>query len=179
MMGWHFRRFGCVALVILPISLAAATEIAAVAPEAADQQNEALALTQMGTRYEHAEGVARDLHQAANLYCRAARIGRAEAQYRLGWMYANGRGVPRDDGTAAALFAMAAAQGHAQSKRILFYVRPKAATTLPACLLVAEWVPGLQLSRELSSTETVGEGYKPYDHAQKPLTVRSTMHAAR
>jgi TPR repeat protein len=178
-MGWHFLRFGCVALLVLPISLAVATDIPAAAPEAAAQQDETLALTQLAIRYEHAEGVARDFHQAANLYCRAARIGRAEAQYRLGWMYANGRGVPRDDDTAAALFALAAAQGDEPSKRILLYVRPKSATSLPACLLVVEWVPSLKLSRELSAAENVGEGYKLYQHAQGSPTARSTMQALR
>src|SRR6185295_9995238 len=108
-------------------------------------QNRAVDLMQLAARYEHAEGVDRDFNRAANLYRQAARVGRAAAQYRLGWMYANGRGVARDDGIAAVLFAMAAAQGHEQSKRILFYVRPKPATTLPACLLETAWVPSLKM----------------------------------
>ena len=178
-MGGHFLRRGWAALVMLPISLAAANGIPAVAPDGAAGQDEALALIQLATRYENAEGVARDFHYAANLYCRAARIGRAEAQYRLGWMYANGRGVPRDDGIAAALFEMAAAQGHAQSKRILLYVRPKSATTLPVCLLVAEWVPSLKITRELSAVETVGEAYRLDPHALSSPATRSTMQANR
>jgi TPR repeat protein len=153
--GWHFFRFGCVALAMLQISLAAADGIPAVAPEAAAHQDKAFALTRTAMRYEHAEGVAGDFHHAANLYCRAARLGRAEAQYRLGWTYANGRGVPPDDGIAAKLFAVAAAQGHAQSKRILSFVRPKSATTLRKCLLVAKWIPGLKFSRDLPAI-TVG-----------------------
>ena len=170
-MSLHFLAWSSAALLALPISLAAANGIPATHPEAAVQQDEALAMTHMATRYEHAEGVARDLHHAANLYCRAARIGRAEAQYRLGWMYANGRGVPRDDGIAAALFAMAAAQGHEQSQRILMYVRPKPATTLPACLLVAEWTPDLKMSRELAGVENVHAADNT--HQGSPASVRA------
>ena len=61
--------------------------------------------------YEHGEGVGRDQARAAQLYCEAARLGDAEAQYNLGWMYANGRGVERDDKLAAYFFNAAAEQG--------------------------------------------------------------------
>ncbi len=61
--------------------------------------------------YEHGEGVTRDRTRAAALYCEAARLGDAEAQYNLGWMYANGRGVAHDDVLAAYFFNAAAEQG--------------------------------------------------------------------
>ncbi|MFO1293934.1 MAG: transglycosylase SLT domain-containing protein [Rubrivivax sp.] len=64
---------------------------------------------------EYGDGVARDALRAAELYCRAARYGDAEAQYALGWMLANGRGIERNDAHAAHLFAAAAEQGHAQA----------------------------------------------------------------
>jgi hypothetical protein len=38
---------------------------------------------------EHGDGVPRDPVRAAELYCRAARHGDAEAQYSLGWMLVN------------------------------------------------------------------------------------------
>jgi soluble lytic murein transglycosylase-like protein len=63
--------------------------------------------------YEHGEGLPKDQHIAAAIYCEAASAGNAEGAFRLGWMYANGRGVPHDDGTAAALFDLAADAGHA------------------------------------------------------------------
>ena len=175
-MGTRFLRFSSMTLLMLPITVAAANGLPVAAPDAPD---EARALTQMAVRYEHAEGVARDLHLATKLYCRAARIGRAEAQYRLGWMYANGRGVPRDDAIAAALFAMAAAQGHAQSQRILLYVRPKSATMLPACMLVTAGIPELKLSRELSVAENAGANHDVYADTPDALDARPAMHAAR
>ena len=64
---------------------------------------------------EYGDGVPRDALRAAELYCRAARYGDAEAQYALGWMLANGRGIERNDAHAAHLFAAAAEQGHAQA----------------------------------------------------------------
>ena len=69
--------------------------------------------------YEHGEGVIRDQARAARLYCEAARLGDAEAQYNLGWMYANGRGVERDNKLAAYFFNAAAEQGMMQAVRML------------------------------------------------------------
>ena len=66
-----------------------------------------------------ANGQPRDPVLAAQLYCRAARFGDAEAQYRLGWMLTNARGIARDDAQAAHLFAAAAEQGLAQAQQML------------------------------------------------------------
>lgn len=69
--------------------------------------------------YENGEGVDRDPALAAQLYCRAARLGDAPSQFNLGWMYANGRGVERSDSTAAFFFHAAAEQGWEQAVRML------------------------------------------------------------
>jgi TPR repeat protein len=172
-------RLGRFARAMLALSLAAANGIAAAADNAPVGHEDAQSLTQLAAQYENAEGVDKDFKRAANLYCRAARIGRAEAQYRLGWMYANGRGVPRDDGIAAVLFAMAAAQGHEQSKRILLYVRPQPNTMLPACLLVTVWVPSLKLSTELTAEVNIGAAHGGYNDSPSALSSRATMQAAR
>ncbi len=87
------------------------------------------------TQYEHAEGVPRDFERAAALYCKAARLGDAEAQFALGWMYANGRGVPRDDGVAAQIFALAADRGHPAAKVMRGYTESPIHAPLPTCLL--------------------------------------------
>jgi sulfur relay (sulfurtransferase) DsrC/TusE family protein len=83
--------------------------------------------------HEHGEGVPRNFQRAAELYCKAAGQGNAEAQFSLGWMYANGRGVTRDDDLAAGLFGLAAAQGHEPAKRMQRYVG-EASNNLPKCL---------------------------------------------
>ena len=65
---------------------------------------------------EHGDAsVDADPVRAAELYCRAARYGDAEAQYSLGWMLTNERGIERNDAQAAHLFAAAAEQGHVQA----------------------------------------------------------------
>jgi soluble lytic murein transglycosylase-like protein len=64
---------------------------------------------------EHGEGVPRDPLRAAELYCRAARYGDAEAQFSLAWMLTNARGIERNDAQAAHLFVAAAEQGHRQA----------------------------------------------------------------
>lgn len=99
------------------------------------------ALVALALKYEHAEGVPRDFAKAAELYCRAARLGLADAQFALGWMYANGRGVSRDDAVAAHLFAMAAEQGHGHAQGMVRYTSTSAATSLPRCLLPEESAP--------------------------------------
>jgi soluble lytic murein transglycosylase-like protein len=83
--------------------------------------------------YEHGDGVPRDALRAAELYCRAARHGDAEAQYNLAWMKTNSRGIERNDAEAAHLFAAAAEQGFEQAKNILARMgQPRGEP--PACL---------------------------------------------
>lgn len=85
-------------------------------------------------RHEHGEGVPRDEALAANLYCYAARLGDANAQYALGWMIANGRGFARDDGMAWRLFALAAGQQHMQAATLMASLPPRPDAALPACM---------------------------------------------
>jgi Transglycosylase SLT domain/Sel1 repeat len=67
---------------------------------------------------EHGDGLPRDPVRAAELYCRAARHGDAEAQYNLAWMLTNARGIERNEAVAAHLFAAAAEQGFAQARNM-------------------------------------------------------------
>ena len=110
-----------------------ATQLAAL--ELAAGSGDPKAQTELAVKYEHAEGVPKDFQQANRLYCRAAKQGYADAQFKLGWVYANGRGVARDDGVAALLFRMAADQGHEYAAKLLPYVRNRADTQMPSCLL--------------------------------------------
>lgn len=93
------------------------------------------ALVALAARYEHAEGVPRDYQKAAALYCKAARVGDADAQYALAWMYANGRGVPHDDAIAAEIFSLAADRGHVAAKAMQQMTGSSASAPLPGCLL--------------------------------------------
>ena len=103
--------------------------------ERAALEEDPVALTELALRYEHAEGLPKDFQKANWFYCRAARHGHAEAQFKLGWIYANGRGVPRNDGVAAMLFSMAAERGHAHAARLLQYIVARPGSQLPSCLL--------------------------------------------
>lgn len=91
-------------------------------------------LASLALKYEHAEGVPRDRARAVALYCKAARMGDADAQYSLGWMYANGRGVSRNDNIASHLFAMAAKQGHVHAQKMGLYTTASSSQSLPTCL---------------------------------------------
>ena len=81
--------------------------------------DDAEAQFRLGQRYEHGEGVPRDVALSVRLYCHAAARGSADAEYALGWLYANAREVTRDDRLAAPWFARAAAQGDQYATRML------------------------------------------------------------
>jgi len=82
---------------------------------------------------ENGEGVERDPMAAAKLYCEAARLGDAAAQFNLAWMYSNGRGVERSDQWAAFFFHAAAEQGYEQAQRMLSQVGGPP-TYVPDCM---------------------------------------------
>ena len=82
---------------------------------------------------EHGDGVPRDPVLAAQLYCRAARHGDAEAQFNLAWMLTHARGIERDDAQAAHLFAAAAEQGLVQARNMLIAMGTPLGPP-PACL---------------------------------------------
>ncbi len=94
-------------------------------------------LTAEAVRLENGENIGRDYAMAADLYCRAARTGDAEAAYRLGWMYANGRGNPRDDRIATGLFRYAAERQHEYAKRMLVHIND-ADAVLPGCMITQQ-----------------------------------------
>ena len=90
--------------------------------------------------YEHGDGMPRDPVRAAQLYCRAARYGDAQAQYNLAWMLTHARGIERDDAQAAHLFSAAAEQGMTQAQNMLAAMgTPRGAP--PACLRAPETDP--------------------------------------
>jgi len=81
--------------------------------------NDAAQLAQWGRRYEHGEGVPKDIDLAIRLYCKAARKGDVAAHYHLGWIYAIGRAGARDDDLAAAWFYKAAQRKDPHAQRML------------------------------------------------------------
>ena len=120
--------------------------------------------------YEHGEGVTRDPVAAAQLYCRAARYGDAEAQFNLAWMLTNARGIERDDAQAAHLFAAAAEQGLVQAQNMARAMgTPRGAP--PACLRPPETDPPLAVSRPQPSPKTVRQPVPPPPNAP-PQIVR-------
>ncbi len=94
-----------------------------------------VAMRELAARYEHGEGVPRDMNQAIKIYCHAARKGDADANYQLGWIYANGRGVPRDDAIAAAWFSRAAEAGDRFAQKMLQRLTTVAVEDNRRCLL--------------------------------------------
>jgi soluble lytic murein transglycosylase-like protein len=72
--------------------------------------------------------------EAASIYCKIARFGSTEAQYRLGMLFAFGQGVPEDRKVAASLFATAAQQGHQEASNMLETIR-YSSDKMPDCVL--------------------------------------------
>lgn len=99
-------------------------------------------LVAMAFKFKNSEGSPKDYAVVAADYCRAAKLGDADAQYALGWMYANGRGVPLDEQIAGQLFTMAAEQGHTRAKESLTNISNMSSQPpLLACLLPDPPVP--------------------------------------
>ncbi|TAN74763.1 MAG: lytic transglycosylase [Gallionella sp.] len=149
--------FALIAWTLIAGSAGAGENRRETPPEEPENPDNPAVLAALAVKYEHAEGVPRDYARAADLYCRAARSGHADAQYALGWMYANGRGVSRDDGVAAQLFAMADGRGHVHAREMLRHIRPSAPAPLPPCLLPDEPATGSEELEEapLPVDETV------------------------
>jgi hypothetical protein len=114
-----FTALTCLLLAVMGLFSAMSASAAEPSFEKVIAGDDARALAQWGRRYEHGEGVDRDLDRAVRLYCRAAAKGSAEANYHLGWIYAIGRGGERNDELAAAWFYKAAQQKDPQAKLML------------------------------------------------------------
>jgi soluble lytic murein transglycosylase-like protein len=123
-LGHFWRRYcptiGQIALISITLTLSTAPAQATVSPiETGAERLHRTLLRSEAQALENGEGVERDPERAAKLYCEAARLGDADAQFNLGWMYANGRGVERSDANAAFFFHAAAEQGLEQAVRML------------------------------------------------------------
>lgn len=117
--------------VTLRALLASVTEGAA----AAVRDGDPVEMTRWATRYEHGEGVRKNIDVAIALYCMAAVDDNRDAAYGLGWIYANGRGVARDDGLAAGWLSRAARDGDRYATRLLERLGPAPTGTREECLL--------------------------------------------
>jgi hypothetical protein len=127
---------------------------AATSFEAALKGNNASELAQWGRRFEHGEGVERDVDHAIRLYCKAAAKGDAAAHYHLGWIYAVGRAGERDDDLAAAWFHRAAQKNDPHAERMLERLGHKGKPRRDAVCLLSDG------SRANSSGGIVGTGQR-------------------
>ena len=126
--------------------------------------------------FEHGEGVVKDLPKAIALYCEAARMGDAEAQYSLGWIYANGRGVPRDDERAAVFFALAAAQGHVHAQRAQAFAGHDVGR-LPDCMIIDRaGMPGAEGAFDFSTLESLNPHKKRMIELVRRLAPEYSVH---
>lgn len=91
-------------------------------------------LRQQAQRFEHAEGVPRDLTRAHRLYCLAALQGDAQSMYQLGWLYLNGHGVTQHDGVAKDWLIRAQQHGDTFAERLLTHLKNTPAQTDTQCI---------------------------------------------
>jgi hypothetical protein len=130
------RAFVGIAVLVLPWVLApAAAEVSFDRIIAGDDGAE---LSQWGRRFEHGEGVPKDVDLAIQLYCKAARKGDAAAHYHLGWIYAIGRAGARDDDLAAAWFYKAAQRKDPHARRMLDRLGYRGKPTREAACLLSD-----------------------------------------
>jgi hypothetical protein len=125
-------RFSLYALSALFWAMPSSAQIAEVRSIA--EQRLAMAWLNEAAALEHGEEATKDQPKAAELYCKSARLGNAEASFRLGWMYANGRGVVQDDGIAVALVQRASEGGYNVPESLLRFLQ-STNVRLPECML--------------------------------------------
>jgi hypothetical protein len=119
------------ALIVVPVSGPLAQSF-----ESALRKDNPRDLTDWGRRFEHGEGVERDIDRAVRLYCKASAKGDASAQYQLGWIYAMGRAGARNDELAAAWLERAAENSDPYARRLLKRLKLDGLSRgEPACLL--------------------------------------------
>ncbi|MCW8917444.1 MAG: sel1 repeat family protein [Gammaproteobacteria bacterium] len=70
----------------------------------------------LGLMFQQGLGVAKDPHQARQLFAAAAKQGDADAQYQLGFIYYQGEGVFRSNKDAHHWWSLAAAQHHPRAQ---------------------------------------------------------------
>jgi len=86
------------------------------------ERGDAVAQTELGSRYYAGRGVPPDDTEAARWIRMAAEQGHAPAQYDLGLLYFRSRGVRGDDAEAATWYRRAAEQGYAPAQGGLGYM---------------------------------------------------------
>ncbi len=146
------KNFNGFLLSLLGLSMMASAQ-AADAGSASDQRLAATLLAD-GVAIEVGEKSRQDQLKAADLYCKSARLGNAEASFRLGWMYANGRGVEQDDGFAVALIQRSSAMGYDVPDRLLQFLQTSN-VRLPACMQAASGSTVRTATVAKTSTEKV------------------------
>lgn len=75
----------------------------------------AMAMHNIGSKYQDGQGVVKNTTIAVDWYEKAVALGNASAMTSLGWIYANGNGVEKDSAKAASLYRSAIALGSVRS----------------------------------------------------------------
>ncbi|MEB2844674.1 peptidoglycan-binding protein [Endobacterium cereale] len=108
-----------------------------LADAAAD--GDALALFEIGARYQDGRGVATNLPEAVRWYEMAAQRGLAPAQYRVANLYEKGTGVSRDFGKAMTFYEQAANAGNASAMHNLAVLYASGAAGTPDYAKAVSW----------------------------------------
>ena len=180
------------AVLLLGLALNGLAHAAVRSLENEEERSVRVLLRQEALGYENGEGVERNPAKAAALYCKAARLGDADAQFNLGWMYANGRGVERSDATAAFFFHAAAEQGLEQAVRMLATVGgppnyvpdcmidhapPQMAELRPKAVPLAARPEVIPPDAPRPSRQPCGRRYERHGHRHSCRTDAGTIHA--
>ena len=111
----------------------------------------AIALNNLGVKYDTGEGVPQDDAEAVRWFRLAAEQGYAKAQYNLGVKYGDGKGVPRDYVEAHIWLNLAASRSSGADRERSVGLRDRVAQLMtPADLSEAQ-----RLAREWHAAHTV------------------------
>ena len=80
------------------------------------EQENSIAMMNLGLRYENGEGCDQNQTKAVELYEKSANLGHSTAMFNCGNCYNNGQGVTKDVNQAREWYTKAVAQGHAKAQ---------------------------------------------------------------
>lgn len=87
----------------------------------AAEQNDNVAINNLGSLYFSGIGTSRNPEVAAKMFDKAAQLGNSEASVNLAFLYISGQGIPKNGNAAMKLFAQAAEKGNPTAAYMLGY----------------------------------------------------------
>ena len=155
----------------------------------AAEQNDPIALNNLGSLYYSGIGVEKDTSKAIELFTKASALGNSESSLNMAFIYLTGSGVKRDSNQSISLFAKAASTGNPTAQFMLGYAYYKGfvvdkndkkafdliKSSADAGYADASYVLALMYMNGYGTTKNYGNAVKQFDKSAKQGSVEAMM----